>query len=81
MSVGFRPDSIKGSGIQAYAPNYLGSKMEKWSFILCDPNQNQVGNPWSSRVEQFLEQHSFMSPKFSQNLLDAHKEDHDLLKQ
>ena len=39
---GFQPDSIKGSGVQAYAPNYKGVKMEKWTFILCEPNSNQV---------------------------------------
>ena len=42
MLAGFEPDSIKGSGVQAYAPNYLGTKTEKWNFILCEPNSNQV---------------------------------------
>lgn len=42
LTPGFQPESIKGSGVQAYAPNYRGTKMEKWSLILCDPNQNQV---------------------------------------
>jgi len=39
---GFEPDSIKGSGVQAYAPSYLGTKTEKWNFILCEPTSNQV---------------------------------------
>ncbi|KAA6421625.1 MAG: translocation SEC63 protein [Trebouxia sp. A1-2] len=42
LAAGFEPDSIKGSGVQAYAPNYLGTKTEKWNFILCEPNSNQV---------------------------------------
>lgn len=42
VGAGFSPDSIKGNGVQAYAPSYLGTKMEKWNFILCEPNLNQV---------------------------------------
>ena len=42
MLAGFEPDSIKGSGVQAYAPSYLGTKTEKWNFILCEPTSNQV---------------------------------------
>ncbi len=42
LCAGFQPDSIKGSGVQAYAPNYRGTKTEKWNFILCEPTLNQV---------------------------------------
>ena len=42
MLAGFEPDNIKGSGVQAYAPSYLGTKTEKWNFILCEPTSNQV---------------------------------------
>ena len=42
MFAGFEPDSIKGSGVQAYAPSYVGTKTEKWNFILCEPTSNQV---------------------------------------
>lgn len=40
--------------MQVYAPNYLGTKTEKWNFILCEPNSNQVTSHLITSCEDTL---------------------------